>query len=238
MKKIPITNYQLPIISRQFFLCLGLLVIGCWLLVSFASAQTADQVILTWQANNFYPADYEGKAQATPGSSIHVAAEVIKNGQFLDLSGSTSTWYVDENFQNREQGLKELVFTAGGRGIDSHFVRVTITTQTDSYEAAIKIPLAKPQAVILNNKLTATVKPNSEVTLQAIPYFWNIDSLQNLVFTWQVNLEREQTRTNQLTIKVGEPKFEDQKNIRVDLLVQNPQNPLEYIRSFTQLFIQ
>jgi len=206
------------------------------LLVATASAQTVSpQVILTWHANNFYPADYEAKPLATPNTPISVSVAVIKNSKLLDLSQATIMWYVDENLVNPGTDPEEITFTATKSAGDAHFVRVKVITQTDSYDGSINVPVVNPQIILPVPYENQTVPAESTVSLQAIPYFFNVSALQDLSFFWKVNDQDISGNDNQLALQTGSSHGQ---TLQVNLLAQNQKNQLEYSRYRTQIIIQ
>lgn len=180
-----------------------LVAIGYWL--SAAQAQTAPQVLLTWQANNFYPADYQGRALATPGTPISVSAEVLRNNKFLDASKANFTWLLDEKLLTSGVGLKEVVFNVNKAPGDSHFVRVSINLNNEVFENAIRVPVAKPTLVLDAPYPNALVKAGSKAAIEAVPYFFNISSLQKLIFSWQIgnNDPQDSGSDNELILNTG-----------------------------------
>ena len=216
-----------------------LLVISYQLLVGNASAQTPAQVILTWQANNFYPADYTGKALATPNTPVTVSAEVLRDGKLIDLSEGTFTWYVDEKFLNRTQGLKEILFTVKKPVGDSHFIRVTIQLGNSLFESSIRVPVSKHLVVLENPYPNQLVRVGSKTIIRAVPYFFNISSFQDLTFSWQINNSEQGGggSDNQLVLNIGTPQTPSQNKLRITTLVQNKNNPLEFANEGLRLTI-
>lgn len=219
-----VVSYGLSVISHQS---------------SVAGAQTPAQVILTWQANNFYPADYTGKALATPNTPVTVSVEVLHDGKLIDLSDGTFTWYVDEKLLSRTQGLKEILFTVKKSVEDSHFIRVTIQSGNDLFESSIRIPVSKQIVVLESPYPNHLVRAGSQVVLQAMPYFFNMPSFQDLTFSWQINNgeQRRSGNDNQLVLNVGTPQTPNQDIIRITTLVQNKNNPLEFANEGIRLTI-
>jgi hypothetical protein len=182
-----------------------LLVAGYQLLVTNINAQTPAQVILTWQANNFYPADFNGKPAATPNTPVTVAAEVLQGGKLTDLSQTTFTWYVDEKFQSRGNGLKEIVFTVDKSVGDSHFVRVNIQSDSDVFENSIRIPVSSPVVILKTPYPNQLVRTGSKPEITAVPYFFNINAFRDLNFSWQLGTGeiKESGNDNRLVLNIG-----------------------------------
>lgn len=207
--------------------------------LSITGAQTPGQVILTWQANNFYPADYAGKALATPNTPVTISAEILRDGKLIDLSKGTFTWYVDEKLLSRAQGLKEILFTVKKSVGDSHFIRVTIKSGNDLFESSVRIPISRQTVVLESPYPNHLVRAGSQAVLQAMPYFFNIPSLQDLTFSWQINNDKQKGSgsDNQLILNIGTPQTPNQDVIRITTLVRNKNNPLEFANEGIQLII-
>ncbi len=230
-----ITNYK-PLVLLIFSF---LLLTGYQLLVIKVGAQAPAQVILTWQANNFYPADYTGKALATPNTPVTVSTEILRDGKLIDLSKGTFTWYVDEKLLNRTQGLKEILFTVKKPVGDSHFIRVTIQSGNDFFESSIRIPVSQQIVVLESPYPNNIVRAGSQAVLQAMPYFFNIPSFQDLTFSWQINDgERGGNGSdNQLVLNIGTPQTPNQDKLRITTFVQNENNLLEFANERLRLTI-
>lgn len=200
-----------------------------FLFFGLTSAQAPPQVILTWAANNFYPSDYPGKALATPNASVSVAAEVLRNGKLLDLSAADFTWFADEKTVGRGRGLKETSFVAEKTAGNDVFVRVIIEIGEETLENSLRIPIESPVVVIETPLPNRKIAAGETVTLESIPYFFNISSLFDLKFLWQINdVRKESDGENSIVLNVGSPQAEDQKTIRITSLVRNKRNPLEF----------
>ena len=213
------------------------------IIVSFsfsAKAQTTSkgQIVLTWQARSFYPADYLLKAPATTYASVSVSAELLQNNKLADLSNANFFWYLDENLFSQGVGLKEITFKITKLDGDSHFIRVRIKTASGDLESAISIPITQAEAVIDAPYPQNTVKAGSEFSLQAIPYFFSVNSIKDLIFSWEVNSEVAQGgNDNQLTIKLGTPNYADQRNLSINSSIFNNKNPLELAKTRKSLTI-
>ncbi len=212
-----------------------LLTIGYWL--SAAQAQTSPQVILTWQANNFYPADYAGKAFATPKTPVSVSAEVLRNNRFVDISKADFTWLVDEKLVASGAGLKEMVFNVSKAPGDSHFVRVSIKLNNENFENALRVPVTKPVLVLEAAYPNALVRAGDKATVEAIPYFFNISSLQNLVFSWQVGEgnQQESGSDNKLVLNVGAAT--GAQSLTISGSVRNANDLLEFANDRIRLIV-
>ncbi len=228
--------------KNAVFFGVGVVLVMSLLLPSTSIVHAAippGQVILTWQANNFYPADYVGKALVTPGTPVSVSVEYAENGKLVDLSRASIAWYVDENFVGSGAGKKEIVFISNGAAGGSHFVRVSILSGSETLDTSIRIPIVNPKTVIDAPFPNDTVPASSKISLSASPFFWNIPDIQGLQFTWQANGSQAQaTGDTSLDLTVGTPRSASDQFLLLSLLTQNSTNPLEFSNDHAKLIIQ
>jgi len=210
----------------KFFSAVILLFLtGFWGLNNFVFAQTEPQgeIIFTWQAKNFYPADFKGKALPVQNSIVDISLELVKNNKLQNLSSADITWFLDEKVISRGTGNNETSFIVKKAESDSHFIRATIKLGSDLYENSMNLYISKPKIVIMTNPYAGpTIIPDTPLTLQAIPYFFNINNIKDLLFFWQINNEKNSGASN-LTLSL--PKEESKLNI--SLIVQNKNDILE-----------
>lgn len=203
-----------------------------------AQTQSPPQIILTWRANNFYPANYKGKVAVTQSTPVTVSAEMLLNNKLIDLSQAVFTWYVDDEIKNSGQNIKEITFTAQKPEGDSHFVRVTVKVDDRNLETSIRIPVSKHLIILETPYPDQLVKAETKAQIQAVPYFFNISSLADLNFAWQVNDKNLETgNDNQLILNLGKPKTNEQREIQIHVFVQNQRNQLEFAETRTKLTI-
>ncbi|MFA6407562.1 MAG: hypothetical protein WCV80_02550 [Candidatus Paceibacterota bacterium] len=201
-------------------------------------AQTSPTTYITWRANNFYPAGFKGKALPTPGTTIIIAAEVIKSGKLFDSSTATFSWSVDGRSALTGVGKKEYSFVATKKDSKSHFVQVSIKSGMETITGAITIPLTVPQTVIEAPFPMKKVSENIKGNIQAIPYFFNITSISDLLFSWRVNsFNKNAGSDNQLTFETGSPQLATDRLLEIVSYIQNTKGIYELATSRTQLTI-
>jgi len=215
-----------------------LLLVVVLLVINNVSAQSISQPIITWQANNFFPSDYQGKALPSTGTRVSLSVMVIKSGKILNLSGAKIFWYVDEKLINRE-GEPTITFVATKRGGDSHFVRMVIESKDGKFENSTRIPMVKPSLAIGIPYAGNVVPRNSELRLKALPFFFNVSSLEALKFSWNVGGEKiSGVSENELVLKIGTPLSELQRNLLLTASAENIGNPSEFGEEIVRLKIQ
>lgn len=191
-------------------------------------AQTSDYLIVTWRAENLYPADFQGRAWATPGSPIKASVEAVIGGKLTSLASSEITWLLDETLLEKGIGSKTIRFTARSSASNNHFLRVQAKVNGKSLEESVRIPVKRAELVMEVPVLNKTIPAASEIKISAVPYFFNAESLENIVFNWIINNARQkQTGNGNLTLKVGQPQTESQQKMVLTANAQNLSNPLE-----------
>lgn len=207
---------------------LPVFVIG--LFFSQVMAQTASnyQVFITWQADNFFPSDYQGKAWATPFSPIKASAVLIKDKKNVDLANAEIFWYLDKELISREVGRQTIDFKINKQNGDKHFLMVNIKPEIGgSYESALEIPISEPRLTTTNNFLSNEVPANSQLQNNVIPYFFNIKNLNDLAIKWRV--KNQTAEGSQLTINTGSPNSTADKTFFIEITASNKKNLFETV---------
>ena len=201
------------------------------------SGQTANPVIITWQANNYFPADYAGRAAVTPGTPVIASVEIIENNKLVDISKSDIRWYVNDEFKSGGSGLKTFSFITKQRGSGYETLRASVGVGDASFQNSVQINIVQPEVVLDAKSSDKTVRARTQLSLSAIPFFFNVDSLNELSFDWQINNERVSSNNNEVSVNVGTPNSQFQKSVPVTVTVKNSGNPYEFGRGFINLFI-
>ena len=202
-------------------------------------AQAAQsQVIITWQANNFFPSDFQGKAMPTFGTPITVSAEALVNSKFFDLSKIMVAWFVDGTFAGQGVGLKEFTFPNAKSDGDFVFVRAVAKLTDQNLEGSARIPVVTPRIVFENSPAGGVVRQGASVFLTAIPYFFNVSSLDGLSFSWVVDTVKQNTITQPAISFVVGAATAPGSALPVSVLVQNIGNPIEYLTADLNLVVQ
>lgn len=191
-----------------------------------AFSQATNQIILTWRAESFTPPDFYGRALPSPGSMVSVSVEETSGGRILDLSRTSLSWSIDGKFFSEGTGLKKINFKAGVAPGSSHFVRVVIERGGEKEEATAQIPVSAPRVAIAVPYYPERTAPRGGFRVFAMPYFFNVGSLQDLLFFWDVNgALRAGGRDNSFEIQ-ADPARND-RYFRIKSAVQNRKNILE-----------
>ncbi|KXB08619.1 hypothetical protein AKJ56_00715 [candidate division MSBL1 archaeon SCGC-AAA382N08] len=234
---------NLKMIKLKSIIILGLVVltIGIIGLVNISEAQGAgdSEIVLTWEADSFYPADYKGKAAAVFNSSVSVSATILRDGKFVDASDLKFFWYLDNKFYRKGVGLNEINFDVEKLEQDEYFLRMAVVIDGERVENSITIPTGGRELVIENPHPSNFVKLGEEVHLEAIPYFFNVNSLNALSFSWSIdNVVNKQQKANSLILNIGDANSLKGTNVLVTGMAVNKNNPTESARSNLRLKIR
>jgi len=155
------------------------------------NALPAANLILSWEANNYFPANYPLKALATPTTPILVAAELIQDGKIIDTSKAEFRWYVNGELFSRGNGLKEILIQPSMPPIQisSYSIRTEVYLEKNQYENNLNINLFKPVVVIDYPSMIKTFKDKDKIALQIVPYFFDVNNFSDFDFFWKINFE-------------------------------------------------
>ena len=84
-------------------IAVGILILGGTQTNTIFAQTPSTQILLTWRSINYYPSDYSGKVDVTPGSRIQAGIEAIRSGTMV-RSGVTEAL---QEFVNEVQWLKK-----------------------------------------------------------------------------------------------------------------------------------
>ena len=89
------------------------------------------ETIITWQAQNLYPATYAGKAYPVSNTPLYISAIVKKGNEIIDLSSSEFTWYTDDRLITSGVGKNKTIFTPRYGQDEYVFVELRIKLDAD-----------------------------------------------------------------------------------------------------------
>lgn len=199
--------------------------------------ETRNQAIITWQANNYFPANYQGRALATNKTTINISVELVSDQKIQNISNATITWYLDGDFFRKGVGLKETSFIVTKTRGGSHTIRVSIKADEIEAGASALIKIFDPEIVIENPSLGNLVTAGSSLALQALPYFFNISSISDLSFLWKANNSTIAEQAQSITLNIGFPQTESQRNLLIEVFAKNLKNSFESSKQQLKLII-
>lgn len=222
----------------------GIVIIVLFLIAeSSVSGQTQPkpELLVTWRANTLYPSDYPGKAFPGARSSITASAEGYRDGKWIDTSRATFTWVLAGKVIGRGEGLRELSFKIPDRPDPALTLKVVVTLPEGgtSLEAFSSVPIRGPQVIINTPFPGKVVAAQSRFTIEASPYFWNARTIEDILFSWTANDTRRGSKGERaISLTVGTPANDYEKALRINALLQNPDEPTEFARHSIQIEIQ
>ncbi|RJQ30124.1 hypothetical protein C4565_00965 [Candidatus Parcubacteria bacterium] len=217
---------------------LFLLTFVCLFFGFFLSTNAANpELIVTWKADNFFPTSYIGKAVPSYGTKVYLAVEAVQNGTLLDVSNSTIEWRKNGERIRKGTGEKEamVVFSETDR---TNFVSVSVDWNGVLIQKSITIPTTEPKLILEIPYINNVVPKNSDISITAVPYFFNTKSFEDLSFSWQIGLLKKGTGSNnKITINTGNPSTTSNNSVSITGYVQNKKSLLEIIKTQTKIFI-
>jgi len=193
---------------------------------------------LYWSADTYTPFGYQGRALPTIGSLIEVEADIkVSNGKAYDLQYS---WFLDNVFQESKSGYGRDDFNFRIRRNKGRFhtVLVKIFNKSRSFyvERSINIPITNPEVIVYKKDKGITIPPyisssktfniisDKEMVFLALPYFFNIDSLTDLEFKWELgkkSIKESSFTANMFGLKIINKKVEGILEEKLNLLIIN-----------------
>lgn len=208
-------------LSKNSIIQFTAIVSAAFLALQCAGA-AAPRLTITWETRNFYPSDFEGKALPITNTRVTASALVTKDGAILDGRDVTFTWYVDDEWLGQEVGKREVAFSVSKLFGDSQFVRaVALLTTGERIEASVRIPIASPTLV-----LETQAKHEGETAIRAVPFFFNVNSLTELSFSWEINGTKQTESANSLVVPSGNT---------ISVTAKNSRNSLEFTKNSINL---
>lgn len=200
-----------------------LLVVGYGLTTSPTVAQQSGIIpILTWHAESFRPADFKGKPFPTRGTKVTVSLDATIGASFADLSRDSIAWYQNDRQFASGVGLTTVTATAAGDRNGRDVFRV-VAQGGHPIEMSVVIPVATPRVSI-------EIIPGAPRRIRALPLFFNVESLSDLSFSWQISIP------NSSGSSPDERLLEDSSlPLQGYVVVQNRRTASEYVRQFMPL---
>jgi len=224
-----------------------LIAIFCLFFFPIQSQAAITSVTLTWSTNTYVPINYQGKALPSRGSIIEVVANI--NSGDLNPKELFYNWFLDDHIQkgNSGQGRQVFKFNIGERNI-KRSVKVDISNAEKTFSVSSSYLMLKPQepeivlettSVSTFSGLTQEYKVGSDQTtiFTAQPYFFNIDSINDLKYRWTLagNIAEQDSNKNPniFTLKIG--KLVKSIKQKLNLWVDNINYPLQRTQTTAEI---
>lgn len=158
--------------------------------VSYVSAQqSSPEFFISWEAQSHVPSWFPGKILPVSGSPISVSFELVDKGKLVDVSQEEVFWYLDDNFFRGGRGLQTISFAAPQIRGGSAELRIQINNYKNEGRIVLQsflIPVVK-QETIIEAALPNNEFSESNIRVFGFPYFFNLNDVADLVFSWSVN---------------------------------------------------
>ncbi len=152
------------------------------------------ELIISWQANNYYPPNYQGKSLPVKNTNIALGVILTANNRIIDLNNFLISWYLDNQFFKEDYGLEEINFNVLKNKKTNHFITVEIYNKNNELitKKNLILPIQEPQIVLTPFiPQNFPLKENTLLNLEILPYFFNTTNLNNLIFDWQINNQQQ-----------------------------------------------
>ncbi len=160
------------------------------------TTDTNPEIIVTWKATNYAPANYKGKVIPTGQTPVVVSMAVLDNGTLADLQNSIVLWYInDELFKS---GLNMHTITLSTQKFPGEKVFVRAEIQNYKNQDILKtaeIPTIPPE-VVVEAPFPDRQTNARQIQLHATPYFFNVKNSTDLIYNWTINDQTAQANEN------------------------------------------
>lgn len=217
--------------------------------LSLSPQSKENNFVLSWSADSYVPADYEGKALPTRGSEIRVVAEPTKKIS-QDPEKLTYRWLLDNDIAGYASGQGKSVFRfrATKWAGDTHEIESQVLDEKETLISrnVISVKIAEPELLIkqatgnyaLKESLSAFT--GQDVKILAIPLFFHIKNLGEVAWQWRFDNQTlsspDQKDLNQLTLKI--PKGNLSNLLKKDLSVSAANKKDDYQQGAVNLTIE
>jgi len=186
-------------------LVVAVLLVGGLLSPSLTTAQEApNQILLSWEADTFVPAQYLGKALPSTGSTVTVYAQLLVDGRFVSPNNYDIRWFLNKRLFKEGRGLSHIGFEVAPRESQYEVAVLFSGSGNRSFEEEVVIPVAEPLVVIDSPHFENRVSPEN-IWLRAWPYFFAVDGWRGLSLSWIVNNNLVAIRARELLFDVDAP---------------------------------
>lgn len=171
-------------------------IIGLLIASGVANAQETPQLLITWESQNYQPPTYFGKNFPTQNTVADFSLAMIHNNRFVDLSRYNIRWYQNNQLLEQGAGLTKISINIlpNGDGIVS--IRAVVLNYQQIPEISDLISFVIPQPMLVINAPYENKKiVSGKSVFEAMPYFFNIKTLNDLSFRWLINNEAPTLKT-------------------------------------------
>jgi len=188
--------------------------------------------LISWQASNFVPSVYEGRILPIKNSSVEIGFDLLdSDGKFIDISKQKIQWNINHGLYQTGVGLKKIKFFVTNS--DKDVIEILIPNYTDAkYKTSTEISQFVTLSAFSPKAIIHTSDPYralhvGENKIIAIPYFFNTNSLNNLLFGWKVDGKKIDNNLNLLSVDIPENNIASNYS-GINLFIQNTNDAFEF----------
>lgn len=220
-------------------------------LSNYASAAGKNfSVDLLWEANTYTPSWYQGKALPVIQSQVKVTAipYSVSTGVAIPPSKLVYEWFLNDKKNLNASGTGKRQFVFRINAYDDHVVNLKVSDQSGAILLGKAITLSvdriKPKILFYeyneldgaryNKALNKEIQLNdSEITINAEPYFFSRKDLEYLSYNWSINNQKAEIEKfpNSIFLKKGEGSGVSV----IGLKVENTLNILQFAENFLRI---
>lgn len=197
---------------------------------------------ILWEANNYVPVGYKGKALPSSESTVKITAvpEFFYNGEKLSPSDLYYDWQINSKNKPNLSGYGKRSFNYKLSDLsaeDEIAVTVSSYSRIIIAEKRIKIKTTAPkiifykerpmEGVLYNSALNKEISlTETEINLRAEPYFFSKQNLNKLAYQWKMNGKSiiPEERKTAIDFRL---EGASSGNALINLEIQNPINLLQ-----------
>ena len=188
--------------------------------------------LISWRSSNFVPSVYEGRVLPIKNSMVEIGFDLVDTaGKFVDVSKQKIQWNINHEPYQTGIGLKKVKLFINSS--DKDVVEILMSNYTDSkYKTSSEISRFIPLSAFSPKAILHTSDPYQafhigENRVVAIPYFFNVNSIDNLLFNWKVDGKKIDNNLNLLSVNIPENNIINNYS-GISLFIQNTNDNFEF----------
>lgn len=216
--------------------CLLLVVFSLLSITPVQSQTPTAEITLTWSTNTCVPLDYPGKALPTGKSAIEVIAilDWTTGQKQINSQELIYNWFLNDSIQKEASGRGKdfFRFNLKESSTKRYAVQLEVKNKQEDLIAAssyLYLRPVQPEIIIQSENSNYQVSANQQKEFIAQPYFFNIQSPDELNYSWSLDGETAeqagQSHPNMLTLEIGQVAQSVKQNLAV--WAENKNRPLE-----------
>lgn len=190
--------------------------------------------LISWRSSNFVPSVYEGRVLPIKNSMVEIGFDLVDaTGKFVDVSKQKIQWNINYEPYQTGVGLKKIKLFISNS--DKDVVEILMSNYTDSkYKTSSEVSQFATLSAFSPKAILHTSDPYrafhiGENRVVAIPYFFNVNSINNLLFNWKVDGRKINNDLNLLSVDIPENNIINNDS-GINLFIQNTNDKFEFVQ--------